>query len=135
VDRTSKFQPGFRLSEMDVGILILGVCCSVLLARFDERLGMVVVFVLAHFFLFCNVLRMRRLLELIWAMLFVFLAGSTFYFNYPFWHYTLVVMLVVTLILAIVQILQPSYHGVLWQKINPNLKQWWDASERQKPKD
>jgi hypothetical protein len=39
----------------------------------------------------------------------------------------------VTLILAIVQILQPSYHGVLWRKINPNLKQWWDAREGHKP--
>ena len=133
MERTSKFQPGFRLSEMDVGILILGVCCSVLLARFDERLGLVTLFVLAHFFLFCNVLRMRRLLELIWAMLFVLLAGSTFYFGLPPWHYTLAAMLVVTFILAIAQILQPSYHGVLWQKINPNLKQWWDAREGQKP--
>ena len=72
--RTLKFQPGFRLSEMDVGIIMLGVCVSVLLARLDERLGMMVLFVLAHFFLFCNVLRMSRPLELIWAGLFVLLA-------------------------------------------------------------
>ena len=118
---------------MDVGILILGVCAAVLLARLDERLGLITLFVLAQFFLFCNVLRMSRPLELIWAVLFVFLAGSTFYFGYPLWHYTLAAMLVVTLILAIVQILQPSYHGVLWQKINPNLKQWWSGRKEQMP--
>jgi hypothetical protein len=128
-----KFQPGFRLSEMDVGILMLGVCAAVLLARLDERLGLASLFVLAHFFLFCNVLRMSRPLELIWAVLFVLLAGSTFTFDLPSWNYTLIAILVVTLILAIVQILQPSYHGVLWRKINPNLKQWWDAREGHKP--
>ena len=129
MSRTLKFLPGFRLSEMDVGFLMLGVCVAVLLARLDERLGLASLFVLAHFFLFCNVLRMSRPLELIWAALFVLLAGSTFYFHLPPWNYTVAVMLVVTLILAFVQILQPSYHGVFWRKINPNLEQWWAARE------
>ena len=129
VDGKKKFQPGFRLSEMDVGILLLGLCGSVLLARFDERLGMTVLFVLAHFFLFCNVLRMSRPLELIWAGLFVLLAGSTFHFGLPPWNTTLVGMLVVTVILAIIQFLLSSYHGVFWRKINPNLKQWWVARD------
>ena len=127
---TVKFQPGFRLSEMDVGIILLGVCVSVVLGRLDERLGMATLFVLAHFFLFCNVLRMSRPLELIWAGLFVLLAGSTFYFGLPSWTTTLLAMLGVTLILAIVQCLLPSYHGVFWRKINPNLKQWWEADEK-----
>ena len=131
--RTLKFQPGFRLSEMDVGILMLGICSSVLLARLDERLGVALLFVLAHFFLFCNMLRMSRPLELIWAVLFVLLAGSTFTFGLPSWNSTLAAMLVITLILAFVQILLPSYHGVLWRKINPNLEQWWDAREGRKP--
>ena len=131
--RTLKFQPGFRLSEMDVGILMLGICSSVLLARLDERLGVALLFVLAHFFLFCNMLRMSRPLELIWAVLFVLLAGSTFTFGLPSWNYILIAILVVTLILAFIQILLPSYHGVLWRKINPNLEQWWDAREGRKP--
>ena len=131
--RTLKFQPGFRLSEMDVGFLMLGVCAAVLLARLDERLGLALLFVLAHFFLFCNMLRMSRALELIWAVLFVLLAGSTFTFGLPSWNTTLAAMLVLTLILAFVQILLPSYHGVLWRKINPNLEQWWDAREGRKP--
>ena len=131
--RGLEFQPGFRLSEMDVGYLMLGVCAAVLLARWDERLGLAVLFVLAHFFLFCNVLRMSRPLELIWAVLFVLLAGSTFTFGFPQWNITVVGMLTATLILAIIQFLLPSYHGVFWRKINPNLKQWWDAREGLKP--
>ena len=129
---TLKFQPGFRLSELDIGFLILGVCAAVLLARLDERLGMAILFVLAHFFLFCNVLRMSRPLELVWAAIFVLLAGSTFYFDLPPWNYTMTVMLVVTLMLAFVQMLQPSYHGVFWRKINPNLEQWWSVREGRK---
>jgi hypothetical protein len=123
------FKPGFRLSEMDVGFIIMSISASVLLARFDERLGVALLFVLAHFFLFCNVLRMNRPLELLWSLLFVLLAGSTFYLGIPPWNYTLASMLVVTLILALVQIMLPSYHGVFWRKINPNLKQWWAARE------
>ena len=118
---------------MDVGILIAGISASVLLARFDERFGMVLLFVLTHFFLFCNVLRMSRSYELLWAVLFVLLAGSTFYFSFPLMHYTLSVMLVVTVTLSTVQIMQPSYHGVLWRQVNPNLKQWWDANEGRRP--
>jgi hypothetical protein len=133
VDGKRKFQPGFRLSEMDVGIILLGICVSVLLARFDEQLGIAVLFVLAHFFLFCNVLRMSRPLELIWAVLFVLLAGSSFYFGLPSWNTTIVAMLGVTLILAIAQFMLPSYHGVLWQKINPDLEQWWNVREGHKP--
>jgi hypothetical protein len=122
-------QPGFRLSKMDVGILIAGIGASVLLARLDERLGVALLFTLAHFFLFCNVLRIGRPLELIWAVLFVLLAGSTFHLGEPPWKYTLAVILVVTLVLALIQVLRPSYHGVLWRQINPNLKQRRVANE------
>ena len=131
--RKLEFKPGFRLSEMDVGILFLGVSSSALLARFDDRFGEALLFVIVHFFLFCNVLRMSRPLELIWAVLFVLLAGSNFHIGLPEWHYTMIAMLVVTLILTIIQILLPSYHGVLWRKINPNLEKWWAAREGRKP--
>ena len=130
---TSEFQPGFRLSELDVGFLILGVCGAVWLARLDERFGMAVLFVLAHFFLFCNILRMSRPLELVWAALFVVLAANTFHFDRPPWNYTMAAMLVVTLTMAFVQMLQPSYHGVFWRKINPNLEQWWAARAGRQP--
>lgn len=118
---------------MDVGIIILGVSVSVLLARFDERLGLAVLFTLAHFFLFCNVLRMSRPLKLIWAILFVLLAGSSFHIGIPPWSVALAGMLVVTLILTLVQILLPSYHGVFWQQLNPSLEQWWADKGRRQP--
>lgn len=119
------FRPGFRLSEIDVGVLMLGVLASVLLARFDESFAAALLFTLAHFFLFCNVLRMSRPLELVWALLFVLLAASTIRTGFPPWSYTFLAMLAVTAILAVVQVMRASYHGVFWQQLNPNLPQWW----------
>jgi len=124
------FRPGFRLSEIDVGVLILGVLVSIPLARLDEFFAIAVLFTLAHFFLFCNVLRMIRPLEVAWAVLFVLLAGSTVRTGLPPWGYTLSAMLAVTAILAVVQILLPSYHGVFWRQVNPRLPQWWAANRK-----
>ncbi len=119
------FQPGFRLSEIDVGILLAGLPISVLIGRLDESLTLVVLFTLAHFFLFCNVVRMSRPLELLWAVLFVVLAVSTILSGFPPWIYTFSIMLLVTAILMVVQVLRPSYHGVFWRRLNPDLPQWW----------
>lgn len=119
------FRPGFRLSKVDVGVLITGTLGSVLAARFEPPLGAAVAFTVAHFFLFCNVLRMARSLELIWAAFFVLLAGSAILQNIPLWSHTFAAMLVITFILAVLQLRKPSYHGVFWQRINPQLPQWW----------
>ncbi len=125
---SAEFQPGFRLSEIDVGILLAGLPFSVLIGHLDESLTFVALFTLAHFFLFCNVLRMSRPLEVLWAVLFVVLAVSTILTGFPTWTFTFSIMLLVTVILTVVQALRPSYHGVFWRQLNPNLPQWWAAN-------
>ena len=122
---TEAFRPGFRISEIDVGVLILAALGSALLARFDESLAVATAFTVAHFFLFCNVLRMSRPPELAWAALFVALAASTILLGMPGWTQTFVVMLAATAVLAGVHALRPSYHGAFWRQINPNLPDWW----------
>ena len=119
------FRPGFRISEIDVGVLILGTVGSPLLARLEESLAFATLFTIAHFFLFCNVLRITRSLELLWAALFVVFAASSFLIGFPAWGHTFTVMLAVTVIFAIIHVLQPSYHGAFWKQINPNLPHWW----------
>ena len=91
----------------------------------DNPLGISVFFTIAHFFLFCNVLRMRRLYELIWAALFVLLASLSIAVKTPIWPGTIMIMLAVTVLLAVLQMRQPSYHGIFWRQINPGLPQWW----------
>jgi len=124
------FRPGFRLSEIDVGILILGVVVPTLIARFHEPLALFMFFAVAHFFLFCNVLRMSRSRELTWAALFVLLAGGTLRSGFPPFGIALWVMLAVTVVLAIVDMSRPSYHGIFWQRLNPGLPQWWEANRK-----
>jgi hypothetical protein len=122
---STKFSPGFRLSELDIGVLILALLGTILVGRMDSSLALALAFPVAHFFLFCNVLRMARPLELIWAALYLLLAGCTVFLGLPTWKYTFGSLLLVTVTLAVVQLRKPSYHGICWQRINPRLEQWW----------
>ena len=121
------FNPGFRLSAIDVGVLLAGVIGSFMVGQIELCLGLAIAFTVGHFFLFCNVFRMPRPLELAWAALFLTLSGSSIAFQQPGWFVSFALSLVGTAVVVVFQIRQPSYHGVGWQKINPQLPQWWRA--------
>jgi hypothetical protein len=126
------FSPGFRLSVVDVFVLIGGTVAAIALSIYVWWWGFVPAFVLAHFFLFCNVVRMARPLELIWAGVFVVLAGATIASDVPGWLITALGSLLVTVVVVIVEMRKPSYHGVGWQQINPGLPAWWEARVAEK---
>jgi hypothetical protein len=123
-----KFQPGFRLSALDVVVLLAGGVASTYAASVDPWFGIAIAFVVLHFFLFCNVLRMSRPLELVWAGMFAGLAITATAFGLLSWPVVLTVSAVVTVVVAIVEMRRPSYHGVGWQKLNPHLPEWWQAA-------
>jgi hypothetical protein len=129
--RNSKntFAPGFRLSVLDVTILALGATVALALATAVWWYGFVVGFALGHFFLFCNVVRMARSLELAWAVVFVVLAAATVALDTPGWQVTVLVSFVATVVVVVVQMRRPSYHGLGWQWINPELPKWWKSWE------
>jgi hypothetical protein len=120
-----KFAPGFRLSAVDVFVLFIGTVATFVLSSCNWSWGLVPAFVLAHFFLFCNVVRLARRLELLWAGFYVVLAGATIVFKSPGWLATTLASLLVTVIVVIIEMRKPSYHGVGWQRINPELPAWW----------
>lgn len=122
-----KFQPGFRLSALDVCILIVGGVASAYAMTVDPWFGIAIVFVVLHFFLFCNVLRMSRPLELTWAGIFVGLAVATICWKLLSWPVTFAIASVVTLIVAFIETRRPSYHGVGWRKLNARLPEWWES--------
>ena len=123
------FNPGFRLSITDVIILIAGAIASLLVANIEFWFGIAIVFTVGHFFLFCNVFRMPRHLELAWAALFLLLLGSTIVMQQPDWLVSFGFSLIGTVVVVVIQLRQPSYHGVGWSRINPQLPQWWQAQD------
>ena len=123
----SKFAPGFRLSFIDCVVLIAGTIGTLALWPMTWWWGFVLGFVLVHFFLFCNVFRLTRPLELAWAGVFVSLAAATIALETPGWLTTVVISLCTTIFVVLVEMRKPSYHGIGWQKINPGLPVWWEA--------
>jgi hypothetical protein len=123
-----KFQPGFRLSAIDVLVLVVGGVASVYAMTVDRWFGIAIAFVVLHFFLFCNVLRMSRPLELIWAGIFAALAIAAISLGLLSWPAVFAISGAVTVIVAVVEVRRPSYHGVGWQKVNPRLPEWWQSA-------
>jgi hypothetical protein len=121
------FQPGFRLSVRDVVVIVLGIAAASYLWTIEPWWGFIVAFVIAHFFLFCNVVRMARPLELTWTAVFLAFASATLLTEAPGWPITTAVSLAVTFVVVALQLRRPSYHGIGWQRINPSLRAWWDA--------
>jgi hypothetical protein len=62
---------GFRFSLTDAAVIGVGVAMTWLLRGRLGDLAMLPAVVLVHFFLFCNVFRVRRSYELIWAASFI----------------------------------------------------------------
>ncbi len=123
-----KFQPGFRLSALDVVILVVGGIASAYAMTIDRWFGIAIAFVVLHFFLFCNVLRMSRPLELIWAGSFAGLAAATISQNRLSWPAVFAISSIVTVLVAVIETRRPSYHGVGWQNLNPRLPDWWQSA-------
>jgi hypothetical protein len=123
-----KFQPGFRLSALDVVIPIVGGIASAYAMTIDRWFGVAIAFVVLHFFLFCNALRMSRPLELTWAGIFAGLAAAAISRSLLSWPAVFAISSVVTGVDAITETRRRSYHGVGWQKLNPRLPEWWQSA-------
>lgn len=121
----SLFRPGFRLSQLDIAILLVGIVGVVLAGSVALYAGFVIAFVVGHFFLFCNVFRVSRLPELTWAIIFIGLSAATILVGQPGWLVTALCSLIVTIGVIFREIGKPSYHGVFWRTWNPGLEAWW----------
>jgi len=124
------FQPGFRLSAFDVVVLVAGGAASAYTMSADRWLGVAIAFVVLHFFLFCNLLRMSRPLERLWAGSFLLLSAGAGSLGLWSWPVALAASLGVTATVALIELRRPSYHGVGWRTLNPALPDWWRARHR-----
>lgn len=123
-----EFKPGFRLSKLDVLILVVSAVAAFFLRDVSSQFSTVIVFVVLHFFYFCNITRMSRVPELIWAACFVLLVGFGLHNDMLSLTSAFLICLLLTCLLTILEIRKPSYHGVFWSKLNPNLEQWFRSS-------
>ncbi len=119
------FKPGFRLSVSDSLVVVIALGLAALGVRYSVTVACVILFVVGHFFLFCNVFRMSRKPELIWALTFVLVATTSQLLGVPSVLASALICVSMTIILVFMEARKPSYHGVFWQQFNPELRQWF----------
>lgn len=119
------FKPGFRISRTDSAVLVVGFLCAAFCWQISALASLLLLFVLANFFAFCNVLRMSRPSELTWAAGFLLLSCSALRTGTPSWLLVLAIASTATIVLALLEMCKPSYHGVFWQRLNPELPAWF----------
>lgn len=109
---------------LDAAVLLLAIMICVVLCFVHIRIAVSVAFTVVHFFLFCNVFRLSRPPELVWATAFVCLmvAGS---YGVVSWWFVYLAAALLTPVLVAIESHRPSYHGVWWKQLNPQLPEWW----------
>lgn len=132
-----QFRPGFRCSVIDLIVIVLGslfalawgTSFDILLRIYspipDLAVGLGLFLPVFAFFLFCNVFRVSRPLELVWAAFYVILFTATVRFEVLDWRLTIGLLVFAMTTVILIEMRRPSYHGVGWQKINPDLPTWW----------
>jgi len=102
---------GFRFSLTDALAIIV---CAIATTWGLWQLGPIAwlfPFVLGHFFLFCNIFRIPRIPELVWAAAFVLISAVCLVLDVSILH-ALWLILPITLGILVYSIRLPSYHGI-----------------------
>ena len=119
-----EFRPGFRFSPMDGAVLVLGAVGSFVAWRYSPELSILGGAAVLHFFLFCNVFRVARIPELVWSGIYVGCACLRVFLHVE-WLLIVGIVSASTVLLIRRETRKESYHGVLWQWLNPDLRAWW----------
>lgn len=127
-----QFKPGFRFSVLDAIILVVASCLAFFVNTYDYHYSILVIFVVFHFFLFCNIIRMSRIPELIWSALFLCIFYLHLELSVISFIGALAFCVLVTFVLTFLELRKPGYHGVFWNKINPELPGWFSKNQNEK---
>lgn len=112
---------GARCSPADVAVLILAGGSALALARIQPDLALLIGFVTAHFFLFCNLIRLDRRSELIWAGVWVLNVAVWSFWGELRWGYVFLSQTPLTVYLTVAALRRPTYHGLGARRLNPHL--------------
>ena len=118
---------GFQLKPPD--ILSIGVFTAAIAAlwHWENPLWWLLAIAAGHFFLFCNVFRIIRRRELIWAALFILNTGAWLWFERLTWAHVLGCQLPITIFLILADMRAPGYHGILANRLNPRLNDYLEG--------
>ena len=120
---------GFRFSRFDLIILIAAAFISWRGLQWPI-FGSFFIFVIAHFFLFCNVFRIRPLYEYIWGIAFIlnFVLNVSLGAAATNYIAVLLIQVPITIIVLIAEMRSPRYHGIFCGVINrKHLAEWMDG--------
>lgn len=112
---------GFRLSKMDVAVLAGATVSGTAAYQISAGYSLFLPFVVFHFFLFCNVFRIARKPELVWAA--VFLLHSFAWSLSGTFNIVLLFGLQSLFTAGVIfrETRQPNYHGVFSRQLNPRI--------------
>jgi hypothetical protein len=101
-----------------IGVVLIGV---LVLKRMANPLWWILAVVAGHFFLFCNVFRVRRSFELGWSALFVMNVTAWLYLEKFEWTNVLACQFPITAGLIFAELRSPRYHGIFARSVNSRL--------------
>jgi hypothetical protein len=119
------FRPGFRFAATDAVVLLVAAAAAAMAWRIEPAIGIAVLMPVAMFFVFCNVVRMVRRLELVWAFAYAAACVGRIQWGWPAWPWIVGGSLGLAMILVGLQLRRVDYHGIAWQRVNPSLPAWW----------
>ncbi len=118
---------GFRFSVMDAVALIVFGAAAGGLYRLGSSLPWLVLIAAGHFFLFCNVFRVVRRRELLWAALYILNVGFWLLLGRLDWFNILACQLPVSAGVIAWEIKAARYHGICADRLNPALNDYLEG--------
>jgi hypothetical protein len=118
---------GFRLSVTDIAVLALAVPATGLLWPVIGAMAGIIPMAVGHFFLFCNIVRIHRWKELVWAAVCLLNVGGWAACDRLWWPGILAVQTPLTVVLIATELRTRRYHGVWARRINPHLQDYLDG--------
>ncbi len=122
------FNPGFRLSLTDIIFIIVAITIDIVAAFYSIPVAVILFLPVVQFFLFCNVFRVRRTPEILWCLLYMITVGIYLVYDLNL-YIPLGSGLLIGAVFIIFEMRHPSYHGILWKHINPDLPAWFNSTQ------
>ena len=118
---------GFRCSSIDLVVLAACIPATWWLGGNVGPIAGSVPFAAGHFFLFCNVFRIQRAKELLWAAVCLVNVGAWMLAERFDWWLILAGQSPLTVVLIAWEMRGPHYHGLWARRINRRLDEYLDG--------